>query len=703
MEERLIKLLNCNEEFRNHIQDFIEIFVLYYGEEEREYIEEKFNSALLIGYLSENELEQVIYVLDYIKSNEIFQDIINKTPLNVTERELFGRDLRGNYTPFEFKTFHPINTYGLFYDECMLGEEGRKQKFYKIAYESLCERVKDISFEEYMQIVDTKEIPEKHQNKSDELKQLILHYTDISYLQYSYESKKKSAVEFLKKIDSDSTITMENIEETIHSLTEVNELLEHYRKSEQEYKKFREKYSKYYNMVEYNKKLKQELSEKYYKDFLIEIFDEIPEQYRAGLNKYLESNNKGYLDYTLRQLVGMDIDSVGLFEYFTDEMNDKMNDDNTDEWEKDSIRRNRIEYFKSIGFNLGDDYEEYLNNSNIWPSKDTITKIMQIKKEKQNGFYIYYYNNMLPQKDRVEEERSKGFLEIDEKDSAQHYMHDKGRGITCICPNIIKEGNEYKIAAEVIVNFDSVKEKVLDHYIVHELNHLYELGLVKVNSEMCEFVCGWEYICANRKNSDKSINLNKPKRPYELFNEIINEKIAKCISEIMVERGIEIFGKAIEESYKYVTDYDATGYLVDEFFETYKKEILASRKNNNLQIILDAVGKENFDALNQLFQIHYENFRGLSYYALKKVLDNNREPEKTKIFIQLKQKRDEILSKMKEHYKIYTNNKIKKDIKPTESDLKASIEPIKIAKSIRRFNPKELTNNEKKENGRGEI
>ena len=56
MEEKLIDLLECNQILRNHIKDFIEIFVAYYGENERKYIEDRFNLAQFVGYLSERDV-----------------------------------------------------------------------------------------------------------------------------------------------------------------------------------------------------------------------------------------------------------------------------------------------------------------------------------------------------------------------------------------------------------------------------------------------------------------------------------------------------------------------------------------------------------------------------------------------------------------------------------------------------------------------
>jgi hypothetical protein len=48
--ERLIKVLNSYEYFENNKDKLIDLFVSYYGEEERTNIETKFKNAIFIAY-----------------------------------------------------------------------------------------------------------------------------------------------------------------------------------------------------------------------------------------------------------------------------------------------------------------------------------------------------------------------------------------------------------------------------------------------------------------------------------------------------------------------------------------------------------------------------------------------------------------------------------------------------------------------------
>ena len=71
--------------------------------------------------------------------------------------------------------------------------------------------------------------------------------------------------------------------------------------------------------------------------------------------------------------------------------------------------------------------------------------------------------------------------------------------------------------------------------------------------------------------------------------------------------------------------------------DTYKNEFIESRKNGNLSVVLDVIGKENFEALNDLF---YE----FSLFRIYQYLDAGKETEETIKFNEICSKRNEILN-----------------------------------------------------------
>ena len=67
------------------------------------------------------------------------------------------------------------------------------------------------------------------------------------------------------------------------------------------------------------------------------------------------------------------------------------------------------------------------------------------------------------------------------------------------------------------------------------------------------------------------------------------------------------------------------------------------------------MGKENFEELNNLFQIFYKHFAGAKLYGLLDDLKNNQQTKEVEIYTDLINKRDIILKKMRE-YKNHKNN-----------------------------------------------
>lgn len=56
MVEQYMKLLSAEEVLQNNISKLIDIFCLYYGEDSRSFIEEKFSNFLFIPYQTPDNL-----------------------------------------------------------------------------------------------------------------------------------------------------------------------------------------------------------------------------------------------------------------------------------------------------------------------------------------------------------------------------------------------------------------------------------------------------------------------------------------------------------------------------------------------------------------------------------------------------------------------------------------------------------------------
>ena len=169
-------------------------------------------------------------------------------------------------------------------------------------------------------------------------------------------------------------------------------------------------------------------------------------------------------------------------------------------------------------------------------------------------------------------------------------------------------------------------------------------------------ICGWDIVDGEYSNKSPdivSLEDRKTKREYELFNEIINELISQEITEILFSLNGYIFNTKEDAKIKGGTSYENSLFLVKEFYNTYKKEIIESRRTGDMTELFNVVGKENFESLNKLFHEFYESFPGMSFYSLVQSINKKEETEQTKKFYELVDKRNEILKSMEE----YSQNK----------------------------------------------
>ena len=82
------------------------------------------------------------------------------------------------------------------------------------------------------------------------------------------------------------------------------------------------------------------------------------------------------------------------------------------------------------------------------------------------------------------------------------------------------------------------------------------------------------------------------------MNEVINELIAQEITSKMHQQGIYIFDKP-QTIIKSQSDYALANFIIQDFYEKYKMDIIKSRIEG-ISHIEAKVGRENFQRLNRL-------------------------------------------------------------------------------------------------------
>lgn len=644
-----IKYLKCYEYLRQNINVFIEAFVEYYGEEKRKEIEEKFSNMLVIAYNSPKARERLLYDIKEEKSKEIQQKVLEGTDLD--EYSVFKSMILDNLdsTPIiKFKNFYELYT---------LSEEERKNKFIEDGKKQILKILPHFEEEDHAYILKNRQIPSRLINIPNWIKNTILYYTDEKNAEEKYKKMFAECESLLKKYYPDITLgTFSNYldDKYMKQIIDVSYMI-----SERilEYEEFKEVFSEDEKNVNIDNKRNYTLKFEYYKKFIQENIDLIPYDKRIGLESYFEDQSQKYkIDDYVEFIFGYFFPSDSPLEAFSKKA-DEILDSDEPEWIKNQIKKNRVNYFIKNGLDLGPEYDLYKDNEaakKIWPSKDRVEKFIESKNILTNKYNIEYYT-LTKEHQKIRKMIEEKNL-LDKKDGFDASLYTRTSG-TFVIPNLIDTDKGYKIFALVGICCDTPQD-CTDHYIVHELNHIYELYLSKVDAQSYEYLSGWDSIEGTITTNDyevDTLNHDDDKRKYELFNEIINERIAQEISSIMHKNNKYVFDNKETSKYQNTTGYDSSNFLVEDFFNEYKDKIIESRRNGNINIIIDEVGKENFEELNNLFQIFYKHFAGAKLYGLLDDLKNNQQTKEVEIYTDLINKRDIILKKMRE-YKNHKNN-----------------------------------------------
>lgn len=475
-----------------------------------------------------------------------------------------------------------------------------------------------------------------------------------NYVQYTNGNKseyhKNKVYEFLKQLYP--TITIEDLDKSIPSeiKKDLNNILELYKEALTEYDKYLETLKEQEKYLERCNELKESLKRKYTKELISEFkylfteeeFRQIQEKIKSGFSvRFANKKGENYFGYNLNSTTYIDSFSIDSEEILK----------GNQEWRKESILKDRVKFFKNLGIDLGDNYNDYLNNQDIQkliPSlKDLAEKIIHKRNEFYTRMMNEYYTSLEEYKTNCERIEKEGLLDKEHGYNANAYE----RNGTFVTTNVKQTENGMIMYPMLCLSIGGLSE-YLDHFLIHELNHVYELTLGKIEGNKYYATCGWDILDGEYDNTAPdivSIEENKNKREYELFNEIINELISQEITQILFESNGYIFNTKEDAKIKGGTSYENTMFLIKEFYNTYKKEIIESRRTGDMTELFNAVGKENFEALNKLFHEFYESFPGMSFYSVIQSINKKEETEQTKKFYELVEKRNKVLKSMEEH------------------------------------------------------
>jgi len=456
---------------------------------------------------------------------------------------------------------------------------------------------------------------------------------------------KTYALKFLQTINH--SVKEENMDYLIknNTFSDFDKLIFKFEELIKEYNERMQEYQSFIEMELQTRKEKESIKlECYHK-----LIDEFAYLFPEKMHQEVKNNRYFYKDNMLTLFLGKSIDDTPIIGAFTSESDTLIQNGG---WRSDSIKKDRIKFFKVLGYDLGDNYDDYMNNptiKSIIPSKELIDKISSLKKSLYNEMLIKYYEGSKEYQKIKSEIDKTPFVVRSGIFDANYYSGN----LTCVIPNAIKnDDGVLKCFPLVLINTSGL-ESYFDVKIIHELNHVFELSISEVSKKNVKYTCGWDYCCdeISSEEHETVIEEERKKRNYELFNEIINELIAQEITTIMHDNGDYIINNSSDVKIKGGTSYEHMNFLARDFYEQYKEDIILSRRNGNIDIILDKVGKENFDELNELFHLFNEHLSGFRFYKMLDSLQKGEETEETRIFHELKDKRDAILEKMREYRK----------------------------------------------------
>lgn len=635
MKKKELAILECNTYLRNNINKYLEAFVKFYGEEKRKYLEEKFSKAIYIGYQDIEETEIYIRKLEEKYTKDCLDKELKNNAIENEKEKYFS-----TYS-FENKNLMPIAIFEKFYNLYLLGNDNRKEKFIEEGYNNYKQVNPEATMDEYLNCIEKKELPkELFTDKPSYLYNNLMYYIDISNYDREYFRSKDDFFLKNKDIKEDEFFTSKDF-------LNYNLAYTCYQKAYQNYKKIQEELRPYKEYINKANILKKSLEKKYYQDYILETSFIYNDQELKEINDYF--NNKSFSRPKCLEVLSSSLNIEPAIKCFSSNSQLILDNDSHNILEKEKIIKDRINYFKARGLDLGNNYQDYVDSElaqKMWPSDADILQITSIRERYINDFNNEFYTNASKYMKIRKEITSKNLL--DKNDSFDISMYK--RHATLVNPNIRKIDNRYELYPLVIIHVND--DEYLDHRIVHELNHLYELNLVATVDSNIEYLCGWDYIQTSI-SADKKIEGQNKKRNYELFNEAINELIAQDISELMIDNNLSVFNDIDTAKYSGYASYEQTNFLVKDFYNEFKSDILRSRKDGNISHIFDIVGKENFDALNDLFNTFNEHFSSLNYYHLIDDLNNGRENDDTKKFNEIVKQKNSILSSIK----AYSENK----------------------------------------------
>lgn len=395
-------------------------------------------------------------------------------------------------------------------------------------------------------------------------------------------------IKFLNLLRGKEEITVSNYKQFKETkeysklLKQIYHYLDIYKKLDNEMKKYNKKIQKYRDYVDSEDKRKERIMDLKRCELYQEIESELPEALKEHLNLKYQT-----LEQKSRSLFP-DLDEKNYIEFFSKKDEESLETENYD------IYALRLYYLRNVGIhndpyvydNSEEKYKECLNQPGTLgfiPSFELVDRITKTREKKyEEGIKEFVFTS---------ETFLKNFGWFDNLEQTKEYLYNLILNRTKVAN--IPLADEKDSYPAIFFTVRPSYNGILDIAYIHEFIH----ALLYFSLYNMEWGTGFD-IC----DSDHALPnpYRKDKRKYERLNETITDIYAIKVKNILHKKEIYLF-----EPKELVDEYDSgwntspiVRKMLNPFLESFHHEVILSLVTANYSILLDKIGSDNFEELN---------------------------------------------------------------------------------------------------------
>lgn len=436
-------------------------------------------------------------------------------------------------------------------------------------------------------------------------------------------------------------VTTENLQEIMQSgaldkiLEKIERLKSDIKSLDTEYQGFISQYDEEQHEIEKDETIDREILKKYNLKYLEGIKNLLPPEEQEEIASMVKQGNYYYTKDKIFMQRNIKLESM--IESFSTSAEGILTKGK--EFQKRDVLRNRILYFNQLGYDFGEDYETYMNHSEIKqiiPSSELADQIKQIRERCNKEYIEEKIRETSSYKDNQENLGRLGL--IAQIDFSTEFFENN---IICTIPNAVqgKDGLEERAIINIpIFNLMNNHEDVL---LVHEIGHAMELELLEKDEKHLRFKTGFDYVKADLREEAQSPDTdNNDRRDMELMSEIIHHQLAMEVTRNLHEKGIYLIGDSHTEQIRGATSYEQYFNILHPFYEKYREQIIEARlTEKGFQQFMGNIPKEKFQQLNEIVKEYCQ----VPYLSVKSAIYEGRTTPETEKWSSLMKKMKELM------------------------------------------------------------